>query len=709
MTIPPIFLLLLGIAITMPPKDVCPKPTSIPKTTNLFPLTAKPNAPPLATVNTRTTRQSPHSQQTAETEQIVQIDEIDKNIIFTPVQHNTNMFVEVAKLAHVTDYAHIKIQINFTEVRENIELGCVCRNRAAKSKNDHYRVRHEIQKLRGLERNTESSCEDIFNRLNGLETLFKWHSRSDLLDQINRFPRHIAIMPAIKIVASTMVPFATWAILDLLQGPSKSEIILEVKKHSTVTHTQPKSMKNLTTISDRLDFVLDTANQRPELITEVYYECENALAVASAQMEHVESATTTILNGHIPFSFIKADHIQGLLSTLQDNIKDHGFETEIETPQDLHGLPTSHIATDDKLLHVVIHVPIFRPPLYDLKKYAPIPHVWQNDRENKFMQIIESREPFLALKPDRTSYITFTNLEKCKVYGTTYYCDHPVTPIRASTRNCLYAIYSGNIPVITELCDIINTPKVETVTKIADNFFYHYTPQHATVTITCSDTGLNPSITINGPYTVQVPGGCTISSANYTYSSAGARLDIGKIILDNPSPMNRRTITSAAEKHNKTIDTFAANRPALLDQISKFNEEEPFLFVSPTVKYISIGLAIINIIVLGTLGYGKAKDTQMYANTVNRFRNKPDKVEESLKPIEHETTQNAQVDDSSVPTQHVPTPITAEIIVPTRHTPTQTTINNTSGSSTNTGRNRQLAASNSRLNESDMFRNRTDA
>ena len=436
---------------------------------------------------------------------------------------NKLVFSKQGRVASTTSYAHASFDVNISDARASIDLSREILDRIT-NKVSH--IMDHWHNTTGLNKRSETIWWDMETSKVNDEFHYQELQLNILADSITyqqkRQPRQILVA-------------GLAAVSGLLLGGS----LFNLPEISNLRATMTSNAHNIELISHNLGLVKDTLSASDKILHGVSanihrleekaheQEVKKNLILLRYNMQRLiqnqryryntfSSGLSSLLEGHLTSHLVNLLDAENSMSLLKKKAEAQGLNLVFPHPLDFYKARTTLFRTDEPgLLAVFVHIPLYRPPLYHLFKYIPLPILVSS--HNKTATPLPDHE-YLIVNPQRNLYQTLTEAEfaTCErhMQNDITFCLHTRPYRKDFNNNCLASLYLNDGKAITNTCRFsVSKAGTETVLAEDDSSFHIYSPTRISVRISCDSS--DTTIVVHGYHHLRVNSSCAISTPHF--------------------------------------------------------------------------------------------------------------------------------------------------------------------------------------------------
>ena len=281
------------------------------------------------------------------------------------------------------------------------------------------------------------------------------------------------------------------------------------------------------------------------------------------------SGLSSLLEGHLTSHLVNLLDAEESMSLLKKKAETRGLNLVFPHPLDFYKARTTLFRTDEPgILAVFVHIPLYRPPLFHLFKYIPLPILVSS--HNKTATPLPDHE-YLIVNPQRNLYQTLTEAEfaTCERHMShdISFCLNTRPYRKDFSNNCLASLYLNHKQGITNTCKFsVSKAGTETVLAEDDSSFHIYSPTRISVRVSCDDS--DTTVMVNGYHHLRVNSSCAISTPHFygrVEASIKQRIAVSTThinwnassalspIFDDFAPLNFTDLDTTLSTHNNLI------------------------------------------------------------------------------------------------------------------------------------------------------------
>ena len=438
---------------------------------------------------------------------------------------NKLIFSKRGKIAATSSFAHCSFDINITDAKASIAF----------SRDLLYRLTTKVTDIMSNWDNVTSATLD-----KRTEVLFWDFETSKIHDQLGYQTQQLDILAesiAYKEQRQKRQVLAAGlaAITGLLIGGS----LFTLPEIATLRSAMSSNEQNIHLISHDLGQVTKVLSSQDKVLHRISAKLRQLEVIAHGQdirrnlllLRHnmnqlsqnqkfkydiFASGLKGILEGHITSNLVSLVEAEAGMTVVKKRAESRGLSLVFPHPLDFYKCQSTLFRTATPgILAVYIHVPLFRPPLFFLYEYLPLPLYVASQNKTATPQ---PDHAYLIVNPQRNLYQTMTSsqLSNCQssYQNDVTFCSNS-QPFRKDFENdCLASLYRNDPSAIVANCKFgISPADKEVILSKDDSSFLVFSPHKISVRVSCDDH--DADVTVHGYHHLKVNSSCSISSPNY--------------------------------------------------------------------------------------------------------------------------------------------------------------------------------------------------
>ena len=485
------------------------------------------------------------------------------------------LFRRLGDYAPSTSFAHSRFVINFTDAQLSLELASTLLHKLEDNVYEiinSWNARNDTpvdlrEQTLSWEYAFAQSRDELFHQKVTLDIL----SSSVSHRRESRQPRQVlaGIVASIVGVISGGL-FSIGEIATLRQAMATREDL------ALVTH-EISSLANVLSSQDKVLLRLDARIGQLGTI-ERHLELRNALTRARYQLSQLTSSrhysfrtfssgVESLLDGHLSSALLPIETADQVMTTLKQKAESVGLALVFKHTLSLYSSTFTLVQTEEQgVLEAFLHVPLYRPPMFTLYEFLPLPVVVPGANKTatpvpEATFIVVNREGNLF--QEVTAAFMASSCHQSPVHGVTY-CDSNLPYKKNFLHSCLGSLFQNSPAAILANCAfaVDHTSTEKLVAQDASSFLI-YAPRPTPVKISCPRQEDN--VVVAGYRRIALEAACSISTANFyvkkelsiraniTLYTAGSTFNTSEILGELPN-MRGVTLNSIDEQITSHAD-----------------------------------------------------------------------------------------------------------------------------------------------------------
>ena len=331
-------------------------------------------------------------------------------------------------------------------------------------------------------------------------------------EDTNRTKRFLGLMVALGALSLGTFNRADLMILhtSVSNIAMKQDHIIDIlQEHEVSIH---KVKHDMQTIRTALEMVINTTEENYAMT--VLHDSEIQIIMALTEMRRtmvcLHHGLERLLTKRLPTCFLDPNQMQKSMANLQKKASHQNMDVLSDRAMAMLEYEVSILIIKSSI-HIFTHVPLWdKKQQLELLKFSNAP---VEITDNLSFRIV-SQEKYLAIGKDGIhSTMATYEFSKLQEFGSRFFSTSTLILRRHINTTCLGAIFSQNLEVVKEECEVMIEQQSETLTAITKNKYVLHARKPQTIEITCNSKTQHKAV--DKIEHLKLDQGCKISTENH--------------------------------------------------------------------------------------------------------------------------------------------------------------------------------------------------
>ena len=430
-------------------------------------------------------------------------------------------FAKIGRTTHVLEFVNLKLEVDISGTRKLLtdllkSLKELQTRAVTTSVPAHFIEHHRLQ---------TSRITDLIDECDTYSALSSTVDQEVLADRSKRFVfTLIAVLAAAAVTA-----FGAYTVAEIVSLNSRTHSIMAAT--DAVLGVQEDLGQQELDLEGYVRRTIDMTDSISVSIESIAYhhQVEHTIRALEKKMSTIRELLAAAMQRRLSPAAMLHLQYKRFLAALQKETFHRGFQLLISRVADLLQCETSFIFTPSGF-NIITHIPSSPiEAILDMYKFIPLPI----PVHSQYHALLDISDTVLAIAPSQAIFRTISafELSQCHRLGEYYTCQNgnvmrkalPALNVREVDQGvCMYAIFTQNFKIVSDVCNIFLSPAKSTVLQLAPRSFAAYSDRAYDGTLQCTSASLNLSTVHFARHELRqfsLAPGCVLDSENHVFSA----------------------------------------------------------------------------------------------------------------------------------------------------------------------------------------------